>query len=122
MVPEEVTLIEMQRFMQIVMESECRYYASDLFGYPNEQDLDALDGRIQHTLELFQTLHISTENHFQLVLRGNAQQQVFKDWKISDLACVYMLINGDPEDTQAIAEQQHTIIDGLLHHLRRPVH
>jgi len=122
MVPEEVTLLEMQRFLQIVMERECRYYASDLFEYPDEQDFDALDGRIQHTLEVFQTLHLSTENHFQLVLRGNGHHQVFKDWRISELACFYMMINGDPTDTQIIAEQQHIIIDGLLNYLRRSAH
>lgn len=120
-VPEEVSTTEMKRFLQILKERKCRYYVSDIYGNSNKQELDALDGRVQKTLEVFQTLQIPVDAHFQLVLRGTPQHQVYKDWKISELACVYMLINGASADLPSIADQQHRIINELLNYLHKPI-
>lgn len=115
---EDFTSIEMQRFLQIIEERDCRYYASDFFPGSSDQNIHAIDECVQHAFEVFKKLHIPTENHFQMVLRVTVQRDVFMDWKISEMACLYMFMNGDPEDLQAIAEQQHLLIRKLLQYLR----
>lgn len=109
---------EIRRFSKIVMENNCHYYASDFLGADKEENLNAVEELIQHTLEIFRTLHLSTETHFYSVYRCTPQNLIFKDWKISELACAYMLVKGDPSDLRDIAKQQSVIINEMLRHMQ----
>lgn len=109
---------EIRRFSKIVIESNCHHYASDFLGADKEENMNAIEAVIQHTLEIFRTLHLSTETHFYSVYRCTPQNLIFKDWKISELACAYMMVKGDPSDLGDIAKQQSVIINEMLRHMQ----
>ncbi|WP_073060002.1 hypothetical protein [Fodinibius roseus] len=109
---------EIRRFSNIVMENNCHYYASDFLGVNKEKNLNAVEELIQHALAIFHTLHISTDGHFYAVYRCTPQNLIFKDWKISELACAYMLVKGNPSDLRGIAKQQSVFINEMLRHMK----
>lgn len=98
-----LTFEEIRRFPKIVMDSNCQCYASDFLGVEKVENLYVVERLIRHTLAIFHTLHISTDGHFYAVYRCTPQNLIFKDWKISELACAYMLVKGNPSDLRAIA-------------------
>ncbi len=95
---------------------KCIFYASD-FLKATEENLDMIETSVLHTMEIFKTLNIPTEEHFYLVFRSTPNDIVYKDWKVSELACAYMLVNGDPTDLKTIAVQQTALIDHMLQHI-----
>ncbi|WP_138429849.1 hypothetical protein [Fodinibius saliphilus] len=103
---------DLQYFLENLTKKKCVYYASEVIG-ANDENLDKVEPLVQHTLEVFKTLNISTDEHFYLIFRykdGN----LFKDWKISELASIYMLFSGDPTSLETVAQQQNQLIDLLL--------
>jgi len=101
------------RFSDGILTRKCCCYASDFLGADHTNPRQ-IEQPIQHTLEIFKTLGIPAEQHFYIVYRYTSDQQLFKDWRVSQLACAYMLLHGDPTDPQIIAKQQNKIIDDLL--------
>ncbi|MCW9705717.1 hypothetical protein [Fodinibius salsisoli] len=91
------------------------YYASD-FLHSDEDGLIDIEQSVNHTMKVFRTLNIPLEEHFYLIFRSKPHY-IYKDWKLSGLACVYMLMNGDPDDVNNLAQQQTTLIDQMLHHM-----
>lgn len=110
----EDTPIQIKCFLQSIEESTCHYYASDFFDIPDEESLGTIEERIQHMFEVFQTLQVSTENHCYLVFRCTPESVLYKDWKISELACAYMFMDGDLADVRVIAEQQSQLLNQIL--------
>ncbi len=109
---------EIRRFSKIVVENNCHYYASDFLSADKEKNLNAVEGVIQHTLQIFLTLKVPTDGHFHLVYRCTPQNGIFKDWKISKMACTYMLVKGDPYDLEDIATQQSVVINEMLRYVQ----
>ncbi len=118
---DEITPDQIKRFLQSVEESRCHYYASDFLDTPDEDHLEAIEERVQHIFDVFQTLQVPTENHCYSVFRCSPESVVYKDWKISDLACAYMFLNGDLTDVRVIAEQQSRLLNQILNaiHLKK---
>jgi hypothetical protein len=107
----EETPAQIKRFLQSVEESTCYYYASDFL---DDENLGAIEEKVQHMFEVFQTLQVPTENHCYLVFRCTPESMVYKDWKMSDLACAYMLMNGDVTDVMVVAAQQSMLLNQIL--------
>lgn len=103
----------LNRFTGGIRARKCCCYASDFLGADYTEPRQ-IEQPIQHTLEIFKTLGIPAEKHFYSVYRYTSDQQLFKDWRVSQLACAYMLLNGDPTDPHTIAKQQNKMIDDLL--------
>lgn len=113
-----LTSEEIRRFPKIVMDNNCQYYASDFLGVDKVENLYVVEKLIRHTFKIFQTLHLPTDGHIYSVYRCTPQYHVFKDWKISELACAYMLVKGDPSDLRDIAKQQSVYINEMLRHMK----
>lgn len=115
MLQNQYPLDGLKRFLELLTIRKCTYYASDFLGAeignPSE-----IEEPVQRTLEVFKTLEVPTEEHFYMVYRSGSGS-IYKDWKISGLACVYMLMNGDPTDLRAVARQQSELIDQMLQHI-----
>lgn len=106
---------EISRFLDLLTTRKCRYYASDFLNQ-KEREITEIEHSVQRTLEIFKTLDVPTDEHFYVVYRYDGDT-VLKDWRISELACVYMLVTGDPTDLKALAHQQTELIDQMLQHI-----
>jgi hypothetical protein len=106
------------QFLEALRIQKCRYYASDLLQADDDQ-LTIIENSVHRTMEIFKILHQQIESHFYKVYRGSPGY-VFKDWKLSELACIYMLMNGDPQDLRNLAQQQTILIDQMLQHIQHP--
>lgn len=100
------------RFMDILRTRKCTRYASD-FLQVDEDDIPMVEDSVKRTMEIFKTLQVPIEDHFYKIYRGRSPF-VYKDWKLSELACIYMLMNGDPTDVSNLAHQQNSLIDQML--------
>lgn len=100
---------EIDKFLNSIIDARCIYYASDLLTVDNT-DLEQI---IAHTEQILATLDISSEDHIRPVFRGH-KQSIYKDWKLSKLACMYMLFNGDPTNLASLAHQQTALINRML--------
>lgn len=113
---EEYKFEGLDRFRSNLRLRKCLYYASD-FLKVSDQNLAMVETPVLHTLEVFKTLDLPTEEHFYQVFRCAPNHNVYKDWRVSELACAYMLVNGDPTDLKTIAVQQTALIDQILQHI-----
>lgn len=104
------------RFQEALQNLNCQYYASDLLQFVDSEELIMIEASVHRAIEIFKTLHQQTENHFSKVYRGSLNG-TFKDWKLSELACLYMLMDGNPKDLDSLVYQQTTLIDQMLHHV-----
>jgi len=104
------------QFQEMLQNLNCRYYASDLLQFVDSEELKMIEVSVHRAIEIFKTLHHETDNHFLKVYRGSSNG-TFKDWKLSELACLYMLMDGDPRDLDSLVHQQTTLIDQMLHHV-----
>lgn len=105
---------QIKRFLQSVEERSCYYYASDFLDFGDDENVGAIEEKVHHMFDVFQTLQVPTENHCYLVFRCTPESVVYKDWKISELACAYMLMNGDVTDVRVVAAQQSMLLDQIL--------
>lgn len=99
---------------QLAMRN-CKYYASD-FLKNNQSNSSGIDKPVQRTLQIFHTLNMPADEHFYLVFRCDGKD-VYKDWLLSKLACIYLLFSGDPGNLESIAQQQSDAIATILDHL-----
>lgn len=106
------------RFLEALRVRKCRFYASDLL-QADDDELLIVENSVHRTMEVFKILQQQIENHFYKVYRGSSGH-IFKDWKLSELACIYLLMNGDPRDLRNLAQQQTTLIDQMLQHIQHP--
>lgn len=106
------------RFLEALRIQKCRYYASDLL-QADDDDLIIIENSVHRTMEVFKILQQQIENHFYKVYRGNPDY-VFKDWKLSELACIYLMMNGDPKDLRNLVQQQTRLIDQMLQYVQHP--
>ena len=106
---------EITRFLDSLHILRCSYYASD-FLQADEDELEMVAISVQRTMEIFKTLNLPIEDHFYRVYRSK-RNFVYRDWRLSELACIYMLMNGDPTDISNLAQQQTTLIDQMLQHI-----
>lgn len=111
---DEVTPAQIKRFLQSIEESTCYYYASDFLEIQDDKNMGNVENRVHQMFEVFQTLKIPTENHCYLVFRCTHESVVYKDWKISELACAYMFMHGDLSDVRVIAKQQSRLLEQIL--------
>lgn len=112
---DEFNFYGVKHFIDTIIRRKCIYYASD-FLHSDEDSFNEIEPSVKQTMEVFRTLQIPLEEHFYLVFRGNPNY-LYKDWKISELACVYMLMNGDPTDIKNLAQQQTSLINQMLQHM-----
>lgn len=91
----------LDRFLSNLEVRKCIYYASDFLTDTNEDK--AVEVSVLHTIEVFKTLDLATEEHFYQVFRCTPDSIVYKDWKISELACLYTFVNGDRRDLKSVA-------------------
>lgn len=110
---------EITHFLDILTTRKCVYYATDFLQANTNINgqLSEVEELVQHTLQVFKTLDIPTDKHFYAVYRSGPRY-VFKDWRLSELACVYLWVNGDPNDFKTLARQQTELIDQMLQHIQ----
>ncbi|WP_142714200.1 hypothetical protein [Fodinibius sediminis] len=111
----EYNFKSIEEFLDAVTHQKCSYYASHFLAV-EEGELAQVDDSVQHSLQIFKTLDLSTEEHFFPVYRGGPDY-VYKDWKLSPLARVLMLVDGDPTNVREIARKQTELIDRMLNHM-----
>lgn len=94
---------------------KCTFYASDVLN-SSGRDAENLESVIQHTINVFSTLELNADEHFYCVFRCDPHNSnnLYRDWKLSELACIYLSLSGDPTDLKAIARQQTDLIDVML--------
>jgi len=91
-------------FREIMQNSELRYYASDIFNSTGAQDFEEFRTAMNQACVVLQSVGIPLNRHIQTTFRGNSGQ-VFKDWKLSSLACFLIRINGNPLNRQVALNQ-----------------
>ena len=106
-----------KNFSDLIRTRKCVYYASDFLQLDVHKHSAEVEDSVQRTLEVFKTLDVSTEEHFFVVYRCDSNI-VYKDWRLSELACLYMMVDGDPTDLQSLAHQQTELIDQILERVR----
>ncbi|MFH5832682.1 hypothetical protein ACG2F4_15005 [Halalkalibaculum sp. DA3122] len=106
---------EIMRFLDILRIRKCSYYASDLLQVEDDK-AKIVENSVQRTIEIFKTLNLPIGDHFYRIYRGNPDY-IYKDWKLSELACIYMMMNGDPTDLSNLARQQTNLIDQMLQYM-----
>lgn len=106
------------QFSDNVKLRKCTYYASDVLKNSSKEP-ENVESLIQNTIHVFNTLELNAEEHFYSVFRCDPHKpnRLYKDWKLSELACVYLSLNCDPSDLKAIARQQTDLIDGMLNYI-----
>lgn len=73
----------------------CKFYASDLMNALDYDDLEML-GKVICTAErACIALNIPIKHNFKVVYRCD-DNGIYRDWKLSYLACYLITINGDP--------------------------
>lgn len=107
-------------FTEMVERRKCVYYASD-FLQAGQQELGKVQKAVEHALQVFKTLEVPVEQHFYAVYRGTPEY-LYKDWKCSELACLYMMLHGDPTNVNEVARQQSEMINELLKLLNHGYH
>lgn len=112
---EEYRFKVINRFLDILRIRKCTHYASD-FLQADEDELDKVPNSVNRTIEVFKTLQLPIEDHFYRVYR-NSHDVIYEDWKLSELACIYMFMNGGPTDVSNLAQQQNSLIDQMLQHI-----
>lgn len=117
-----------RQFLNLLGIRKCRYYASDFLEAKSNRDLIKIEDSVQRTIQVFNTLELPSDQHFYIVYRSGPDF-IYKDWKLSELACVYMMVNGDPTDLRSLAHQQTELIDQMLQQIHplqmivdQPVH
>lgn len=113
LVSDFYTSKEIENFLENIKARKCIYYASDVLNL-RDQDLANLEMYVYHAIEIFRTLDIPADNHFYSIFRYN-RSFIYKDWRLSKLACIYLPMMGDPTDISLIAQQQTYLIDRMLH-------
>lgn len=113
LVSDSYTSKAIENFLEHIKARKCIYYASDVLNL-RDQDLGDLERYVYHAIEVFRTLDIPVDYHFYSIFRYN-ENFLFKDWKLSKLACIYLPLMGDPTDISLIAQQQTYLIDQMLH-------
>lgn len=103
-------------FREAIIFQKCPYYASDSLDYDME-GIPSMEDTVQHSLQIFSTLDIPITEHFYPIYRCGADS-VYKDWKLSPLARVYMFVEGDPENLKDLARKQSELINELLAHIQ----
>lgn len=103
-------------FREAIKFRKCIYYASDFLN-DGMEGITYLEDTVQHSLRIFSTLDIPTAEHFYPIYRSGADY-VYKDWKLSPLARIYMFVEGDPENVKEVARKQSELINQLLAHIQ----
>jgi hypothetical protein len=112
---------QINRFLDHLVIRKCVYYASDVLNAEQDQWKE-VEHAVQRTLEVFRTLAVSADEHFYTVYRVGPGL-VYKDWRLSELACLYLMVDGDPTDLKSLAHQQTALIDQMLEHIHiHPMH
>ena len=101
-------------FLQSLRYSKCPYYASEILNF-DVKDSSGIEIRraADRVFQVFNTLNISPEKHMYEVYRATSNY-AYKDWKLSRLACLYLMIEGDPTDLNTIAQQQNTLLSQMM--------
>lgn len=105
-----------EEFREAIQFQKCIYYASDFLNYGLE-DLASMEDTVQHSLQIFSTLDLPAAEHFHPIYRGGTDY-IYKDWKLSPLARVYMFVEGDPDNLKDVARKQSELINQLLTHIQ----
>ncbi len=102
---------------------KCIYYASDVLKKSGKAS-KKMETVIQHTIHVFNTLELNADEHFYCIYRcdPNHSNNLYRDWKLSELACIYLSLKGDPTDLKTIAQQQTNLIDGMLNYMHTQQH
>ena len=106
---------QISRFLDLIAIQKCVYYASDVLKAEEDQ-WSEVEHAVQRTLEVFRTLDVSADEHFYVVYRAGLDS-LYKDWRLSNLACLYLMVNGDPTDLRSLAHQQTELIGQMLEHI-----
>lgn len=85
-------VLALNRFAEMV---PMHFYASELAEKLGCTSADQLNGALNRTFNICETLGISVRLHFRKVYLYQ-DGQIYPDWKLSNLACYLLMINGNP--------------------------
>jgi hypothetical protein len=91
-------------FKYRVQEAIQCYYASDVFDELRRTKQTTLEEALEKASKVLRVAQIPVQDHIRVIFRDQ-NHQIFRDWKISALACHLMKLNGDLEN-ELVAKYQ----------------
>lgn len=95
-------------FILAFRETRCKQYATDVLSCLDEAEVLNVEASIQRAMSVLATLHLPVQEHFIPIYRER-EGRAFKDWKLSNMACVYTVLNANPNKPQ-VAEFQAKLV------------
>jgi hypothetical protein len=93
-----------QNFEDAVSFYECKYYGSDLMEALEYRDMELFEQLIIKAIQVCHQFQIPVHHHFRTIFKCG-KEGLYKDIKLSRLACYFITINADPA-YPAVAEAQ----------------
>lgn len=100
------------RRLEESLMDKCKFYATDLMEALEYDDFESIEEVICIAERACMSLNIPIKNNFKMVFRSD-ERGIFRDWKLSYLACYLITINGDPINP-SIAKAQLFFASRLL--------
>ncbi len=99
-------------FVNAVVESQLKHYASDLFPELEMNDMDILNHSLARAQQVCTTLNIPIKEHFKKIYR-TSENNVYCDYKLSNTAYILVSLNGDV-NMKKVAQIQLELANSLL--------
>ncbi|MBB6610212.1 hypothetical protein H7F15_04100 [Pontibacter sp. Tf4] len=100
-------------FLDSLAERNLTYYASDLLSRHACQNLSELDQAVKRTTEVCTCMRLPLRENIKAVYRSRGGQ-VIRDWRLSPMAYMLLLINADTSN-EVVAQLQAELIKRALH-------
>lgn len=91
-------------FKDFLRDSALRYYASQILDDLGYTDMSQFVHALQRACTILDTALIPVEDHIRSTFRGGPDQ-IYQDWKLSELALYLLKVNGNPKSEQVALYQ-----------------
>ena len=99
---------ELGDFIDTVNNLRYRYYASELLKKMIESSDINLDLEVRRAIAICRLAGIPVQEHFTCIYRSHGSE-INRDWKLSELACSFIILSHEPEN-EMISEIQEAFI------------
>jgi hypothetical protein len=102
----------MKDFLNAVLESQLKHYASDLFPELEMIDNDVLNHALRRAQQVCSTLNLPVRDHFKRIYRTDGNN-TYCDYRLSHTAYLLVSINGDVS-RKKVAQIQMELVKSLI--------
>lgn len=101
-----------REFKDCLTESTLRFYASQVLKDLGYTEVYQFEEALERACAILETAHISVGDHIRSTFRGE-RNQMYRDWKLSELALHLLKVNGSPKNEHVARYQLkiHSLIN-----------